>query len=293
MIREIMNKSVRPLIVAKISSDLIPDCFDGWEPILNDCFLLSWEAKENLAVYYQGEVVKPQEGSKFIGAYRDKGSISGILSRYLPFCYYKLNNKEEVANFTQMLSNLNKGFYVKEDENIVVFQLDIIADVSVGRDNVTALLGQSCLDLKANIERINLGFTQEELDNLDIEELLDSREWDHRVVIIDSVTKSIVHDFGECAILLEDYFWQPSHDNSLVAGEKEISFSYHQMKDGMAVLTPTLYKTFMSSIDFISLKEDMLLTGIEVQEMPDGLGLTPQGVTNNSSSVSNEDDLLA
>lgn len=290
MIREIMNKSVRPLMVAKISSDLIPDCFEGWEPILNDCFLLSWEAKENLAVYYQGEIVKPKEGSKFIGAYRDKGSISGVLSRYLPFCYYKLNNEEEVANFTQMLSNLNKGFYVKKDENIVVFQLDIIADVSVGRDNVTSLLGQSCLDLKANIEGINLGFTQEELDNLDIEELLDSREWDHRVVIIDSVTKSIVHDFGECAILLEDYFWQPSHDNSLVAGEKEISFSYHQMKDGMAVLTPSLYKLFMSSIDFESLKEDMLLTGIEVQEMPDGL--TPQGVTNTSSNY-DEDDLLA
>ena len=289
-IRETMNKSVRPMLVAKISSDLIPDCFDGWEPILNDCFLLSWEAKENLAVYYQGEVVKPEEGSKFIGAYRDKGSISGVLSRYLPFCYYKLENQEEVANFCELLTNLNKGYYVKEEENTVVFQLDIIADVSVGRDNVTALLGQSCLDLKANIEGIDLGFTQEELDNLDIEELLDSRQWDHKVVIVDSVTKSIVHDFGECAILLEDYFWQPSHDNSLVAGEKEISFSYHQMKDGMAVLTPTLYKTFMSSIDFMSLKEDMLLTGIEVQEMLDGLA-----VVNDYASVSNEDedDLLA
>lgn len=290
-IRETMNKSVRPMLVAKISSDLIPDCFDGWEPILNDCFLLSWEAKENLAVYYQGEVVKPEEGSKFIGAYRDKGSISGVLSRYLPFCYYKLENQEEVANFCELLTNLNKGYYVKEEENTVVFQLDIIADVSVGRDNVTALLGQSCLDLKANIEGIDLGFTQEELDNLDIEELLDSRQWDHKVVIVDSVTKSIVHDFGECAILLEDYFWQPSHDNSLVAGEKEISFSYHQMKDGMAVLTPTLYKTFMSSIDFMSLKEDMLLTGIEVQEMPDGLAVE----INDYASVLNEDedDLLA
>ena len=290
-IRETMNKSVRPMLVAKISSDLIPDCFDGWEPILNDCFLLSWEAKENLAVYYQGEVVKPEEGSKFIGAYRDKGSISGVLSRYLPFCYYKLENQEEVANFCELLTNLNKGYYVKEEENTVVFQLDIIADVSIGRDNVTALLGQSCLDLKANIEGIDLGFTQEELDNLDIEELLDSRQWDHKVVIVDSVTKSIVHDFGECAILLEDYFWQPSHDNSLVAGEKEISFSYHQMKDGMAVLTPTLYKTFMSSIDFMSLKEDMLLTGIEVQEMPDGLAVE----INDYASVSNEDedDLLA
>ena len=290
-IRETMNKSVRPMLVAKISSDLIPDCFDGWEPILNDCFLLSWEAKENLAVYYQGEVVKPEEGSKFIGAYRDKGSISGVLSRYLPFCYYKLENQEEVANFCELLTNLNKGYYVKEEENTVVFQLDIIADVSVGRDNVTALLGQSCLDLKANIEGIDLGFTQEELDNLDIEELLDSRQWDHKVVIVDSVTKSIVHDFGESAILLEDYFWQPSHDNSLVAGEKEISFSYHQMKDGMAVLTPTLYKTFMSSIDFMSLKEDMLLTGIEVQEMPDGLAVE----INDYASVSNEDedDLLA
>ena len=290
-IRETMNKSVRPMLVAKISSDLIPDCFDGWEPILNDCFLLSWEAKENLAVYYQGEVVKPEEGSKFIGAYRDKGSISGVLSRYLPFCYYKLENQEEVANFCELLTNLNKGYYVKEEENTVVFQLDIIADVSVGRDNVTALLGQSCLDLKANIEGIDLGFTQEELDNLDIEELLDSRQWDHKVVIVDSVTKSIVHDFGECAILLEDYFWQPSHDNSLVAGEKEISFSYHQMKDGMAVLTPTLYKIFMSSIDFMSLKEDMLLTGIEVQEMPDGLAVE----INDYASVLNEDedDLLA
>lgn len=285
-IREKMNATVRPLMVAKISSDLIPDCFDGWEPILNDCFLLSWEAKENLAVYFQGEVVKPEEGSKFIGAYRDKGSISGVLSRYLPFCYYKLNNKEEVANFTQMLSNINKGFYVKEEENTVVFQLDIIADVSVGRDNVTALLGQSCLDLKANIEGADLGYSQEELDNLDIEELLKSRQWDHRVVIIDSLTKSIVHDFGECAILLEDYFWQPSHDNSLVAGEKEISFSYHQMKDGMAVLTPTLYKTFMSSIDLVSLKEDMLLTGIEVQSVPEGL--SEEGI---NYSVSDEDEI--
>jgi hypothetical protein len=292
MIREIMNKSVRPMLVAKISSDLIPNCFDGWEPILNDCFLLSWEAKENLAVYYQGEVVKPQEGSKFIGAYRDKGSISGVLSRFLPFCYYRLNDKEEVANFCELLKNLNKGYYIKEEENTVIFQLDVIADVSVGRDNVTSLLGQSCLDLKANIEGIDLGFTQEELDNLDVEELLNNRSWDHRVVIIDSVTKSIVYDFGECAILLEDYFWQPSHDNSLVAGEKEISFSYHQMKDGMAVLTPTLYKTFMASIDFTSLKEDMLLTGIEVQEMPEGLA--PEGVTNISSvSNENEDDLLA
>ena len=202
-----------------------------------------------------------------------------------------MENQEEVANFCELLTNLNKGYYVKEEENTVVFQLDIIADVSVGRDNVTALLGQSCLDLKANIEGIDLGFTQEELDNLDIEELLDSRQWDHKVVIVDSVTKSIVHDFGECAILLEDYFWQPSHDNSLVAGEKEISFSYHQMKDGMAVLTPTLYKTFMSSIDFMSLKEDMLLTGIEVQEMPDGLAVE----INDYASVSNEDedDLLA
>lgn len=289
MIREILNKSVRPMMVAKISSDLIPDCYDGWEPILNDCFLLSWEAKENMAVYFQGEVVKPEEGSKFIGAYRDKGSISGVLSRYLPFCYYKLNNKEEVNNFTEMLGKLNKGFYIKEEDNTVVFQIDVIADVSTGRDNVTALLGQSCLDLKANIEGINLVFTQDELDQINIKELLSSREFDHRVVIIDSLTKRIVHDFGECAILLEDYFWQPSHDNSLVAGEKEISFSYHQMKDGMAVLTPTLYNLFMSSLNLSSIKEDMLLTGIETQELPD-VDNVKVVATNN---VINEDDFLA
>lgn len=293
--KEIMRDAIRPCLVAKIESDRIPTQFQNWYPILNDCFLIGEEAINNFATHYYDKengnhIVKPTSGSKFIGAYRDKGSITGCLKRYLPFCQYQLNNISEVNNFIDMLKSMNKEYKII-GENMIEFQLDIIADVSTGRDNVTPLILNSCLELTAIIEDRDIEISIQEINAINIIDVINSRKFDHVVIIRDMEQEGkIVYSFGEVGILLEDFFWQPSHDNKLCCGEKSISFNYHQAIDAMAVLTPSLYNVTIESLDYSSISADLILLGLEMSEtMEDIDPYTPMIVTENQLNYENEE----
>lgn len=292
--KDIMRDAIRPCLVAKIESDRIPTQFQNWYPILNDCFLIGEETINNFATNYYDKnngnhIVKPSSGSKFIGAYRDKGSITGCLKRYLPFCQYQLNNLTEVNNFTDMLKAMNKEYKII-GENMIEFQLDIIADVSTGRDNVTPLILNSCLELTAIIEDRDIEMSIKEINAINIIDVVNSRKFDHVVIIRDMEQEGkIVYSFGEVGILLEDFFWQPSHDNKLCCGEKEISFNYHQSIDAMAVLAPTLYDVTIESLNYASISEDIILLGLEMSEtMEDIEPYTNMIVTTNETSDNEE-----
>ena len=75
-----------------------------------------------------------------------------------------------------------------------------------------------------------------------------------------------MYDFGYTAVMLEDFFWQPKHDNSLHAKVTEVSVKYHQALDGIRIMVPTLHQAIKNSLDLKSIKEDMLLLGLTYNE---------------------------
>ena len=285
--REILNKSVAPMIVGKIDNNLIPEDIEGWEPILLDCFLINEETAERLVTEYKGELRIPSYGSKFIGAYRDKGSITGVLKRYVPVCDFELSNEEEVQNFCTMLQALRKDFEVIG--TTVRFELDIIAECSYGRDNVTALMLQSIFDFEANIKGEDIYLSYQEIDELEGKQIIKERGFNMQVRILDKETGKFVHDFGKVAILLEDYFWQPSHDNDTCEGTKNVAFTYNQALDAIAVLSPTLHGCIMKSIDKSKIKESMLCTGIHLQSI-DEKEILNNTIAKSSNILDNSDD---
>lgn len=256
--------SIRPMFVAKIESSALPLNIRGFFPTIDDCFVITEEAVRNMEVLFQGEPVQPSLGSKFIGESRDKGSITGIVKDNRVVCIYTLNNIEERDRLAELLTDLSKKHTIINDTTIE-FNIDIIADVSTGRDNVVPLLVNSAMNLTAVLEDRDIEMSIEEIQNLDIMSVISSRKFDHRVEVRDKEGK-VLHNFGEVAILLEDFFWQPSHDNKLSAGEKAISFSYPQARDAIAIISPTLYDCMLDSIDYKSIHEDMLCLGLDISE---------------------------
>ena len=274
--QEMLNNVLKTLWVAKINlnEDLSQELIDlELVPNTNDCFLISENTCTRMSAMFrrpgadEPTRIKPSCGSKFIGSFRDKGSITQVMKRYIPFVKYQCNNEIECERLIKALQEMRgeDTFYVCSD-NIVFFQIDIIANPSTGRDNVSALVLQSCIELEGIFEDTMKEFTLEEVVNMNVEEVIQRRKHQHEVVMFDKETGKIVYSFGEVPILLEDYFWQPKHDNSLYCLSKNFSCTYSQFKDGVELLMPSLYKALTNSIDYSSIHEYCVLLGMEFLE---------------------------
>ena len=274
--QQMLNNVLKTLFVAKINlnEDLPQELIDlELVPNTNDCFLISENTCSRMSAMFrrpgadEPTRIKPSCGSKFIGSFRDKGSITQVMKRYIPFVKYQCNNEIECERLIKALKEMRgeDTFYVCSD-NIVFFQIDIIANPSTGRDNVSALVLQSCIELEGIFEDTIKEFTLEEVVNMNVEEVIQRRKHQHEVVMFDKETGKIVYSFGEVPILLEDYFWQPKHDNSMYCMEKEFSCTYSQFKDGLETLTPYLYKALQNSLDYQSIHEHCILLGMEFKE---------------------------
>lgn len=259
----IKRDSIRPLFVAKIKSAELPLNIRGFYPTIDDCFLITKEAQKNLRVIVEDGTKVPTLGSKCIGAYRDKGSITGVVP-YEVITVFKTRNIMETERLEALLKSLNKAF-ARVDKTTVEFNIDIIADVATGRDNVIPLLLDSNMNLTSILEDRDIEMSLEEIANLDIEKTLAERDFAFEIQVRDE-NGEVLHSFKEVPVLLEDFFWQPSHDNSSVCGEKEISFSYPQARDAMTVICPTLYEVMQESLDRESIKEDMLCLGLDITD---------------------------
>lgn len=273
-----LNKVLKTLFVAKINlPEDLPKKLVELElyPNTNDCFMLSKETADRMSVFFKKpgkeelSRMKPSCGSKLIGSFRDKGSVTGIMDRYVPMVVYKCNNKQEMENLIVALKEMrgnNAYFKIISETNSVIFPIDIIANPSTARDNVSALVLQSCIELEGIFEGTTKEYTLEEIVNMNVEEVITKRKHEHQVFMFDVFTSTIVYDFGEVPILLEDFFWQPKHDNSLYCQEKLFSCNYHQFIDGLNTVIPELYKSMINSLDYVNIKEHCMLLGMELQE---------------------------
>ena len=61
----------------------------------------------------------------------------------------------------------------------------MIANPSTGRDNVAALVTQSCMEQKCILEGTEIRMTPEEVGAIDVKELVNSGNFDQRVVLYD------------------------------------------------------------------------------------------------------------
>lgn len=273
---KMLNGVLKSLFVAKINlPEFLPEKLVKLElyPNTNDCFLVSQNTCDRMSAMFRrpGETeltrIKPSCGSKMIGAFRDKGSITQVMDRFIPFVKYECKSELEVERLIKALEEMRgeDTFYI-QDKNTLFFQIDVIANPSTGRDNVSALVLQSCIELEGIFEDTIKEFTLEEVVNMNVEEVIQRRKHQHEVVMFDKETGKIVYSFGEVPILLEDYFWQPKHDNSMYCMEKEFSCTYSQFKDGLETLTPYLYKALQNSLDYQSIHEHCILLGMEFKE---------------------------
>lgn len=274
--QEMLNNVLKTLWVAKINlnEDLPQELIDlDLVPNTNDCFLISENTCNRMSAMFrrpganEPTRIKPNCGSKFIGSFRDKGSITQVMKRYIPFVKYECNNEIECERLINALQEMRgeDTFYV-HTENVVFFQIDIIANPSTGRDNVSALVLQSCIELEGIFEDTVKEFTLEEVVNMNVEEVIQRRKHQHEVLMFDTVERRFVYNFGEVPILLEDFFWQPKHDNSLYCMEKEFSCAYSQFKDGLQTLVPSLYKAMNNSLDYENIHEHCILLGMQLRE---------------------------
>lgn len=276
--QEMLNKVLRSLFVAKINlpEDLPQELVDlELFPNTNDCFLIHEETCNRMEVAFRKpkEVdltyMKPSCGSKLIGSFRDKGSITGIMKRYIPVVAYSVNNKIEAERLISALKQMrgeNTFFRFDEKHMQVLFPVDIIANPSTERDNVSALILQSCIEIEGILEDTIKEYTLEEIVNMNVEEVIKRRKHEHQVFMLDVMDNSIVYDFGEVPILLEDFFWQPKHDNSLYCQEKEFSCNYHQFIDGLQTIIPEVYNSMINSLDYEAIHEYALLLGMKYSE---------------------------
>ena len=272
-----LNKIMKTLWVAKIDlkEELPKELVDlDIFPNVNDCFLLNNHTAERMLSVFKmpGEdemtYIAPDNGSKFIGSFRDKGSITRCLRRYIPVVEYRTGTSEEASRLIEALKQMRgeDTWYSVTPYGNIVFELDIIANPSTGRDNVAALVTQSCMEQKCILEGTEIRMTPEEVGAIDVKELVNSGDFDQRVVLYDSFENKVVYDFGYTAVMLEDFFWQPKHDNSLHAKITEVSVKYHQALDGIRIMVPTLHQAIKNSLDLKSIKEDMLLLGLTYNE---------------------------
>lgn len=302
MKQENLNAVLKTLFVAKINlnEDLPEELVNiGLVPNTNDCFIVSENTCKRMEVRFRKPketeltAIRPSAGSKMIGTFRDKGSITKVMKRFTPYVKYVCKDKTEADRLVKALIEMRGeelAEYVQED-NVVLFQIDVIANPSTGRDNVSALVLQSCLELEGILEDKPQEYTLQEVVNMDVKEVIQRRKHQHEVIIHDSECDKFVYSFGEVPILLEDFFWQPKHDNSLYCMEKQLSCTYSQFKDGLELLIPHLYKSMQNSLDYQSIHEHCLLLGMEFLENNYSNEIVEEEIAERES-VATEEDML-
>ena len=207
-------------------------------------------------------------GSKMIGSYRDKGSITGIVEdKYMIMCAMVFDKETERDNFCNFLKTIKTEHYVytnkSGDKWQVAFEPDVIAGTSTSRDNVNALLIDGLMELDCIIENKEVSMSIEELSSVTIENLADIRKRDWELFIVEKETMKKVHNFGEHLVIFEYFFWQPMHDNNSYISKKKINCLYHQSVDGFQIYMPSVYEAIQNSVDYNSVKEDMLCLGVD------------------------------
>ena len=280
---KIKNSCLRTMFVAKIG---IPAMFKdkrkaegfrklGLLPNTNDCFIISDLGQELLRTYFRKPGTKelieylPSAGAKLIGDKRDKGSITSIMKDYIPVVDYVCRNEAEADNLEKALKEIRGEFhYTIRNKNVVTFKVDVIANPSVGRDNVTALALQSCKEISNMLAGTKEVMTVEEASKINVKELVRSRQFNHSVRIVDvSDWNNTILKFNNVPIMMEDFFVQPQHDNQFYNKERDnVSLNYHQVIDGMKCLLPSLYYSMLESINYARIKEYMLCLGVEYIE---------------------------
>lgn len=264
--------------VAKVNLEILSreEIELGLYPNINDCFMISEDFSNRMEVNFRKPKetdftsMKPIEGDKLIGAFRDKGSVTGVMKRYIPVVDFKVRTVKEGERLITALKEIrgeNTPYKFFEDRLIVSFPIDIIANPSTGRDNVSALMLQSAMELKAILEGIEVAVDNlEEVGRMNLEEILEEREQSHVVNMLDITTGEIVYSFGEVPVLIEDFFWQPKHSNSIYCKEKYVSLNYHQAIDGMQILLSSLHKAMLNSLDYDRIKEHIMVLGLDIVE---------------------------
>ncbi|MGL5714370.1 MAG: hypothetical protein ACRCYT_04805 [Cetobacterium sp.] len=282
MSTNLQNTAVRTALVAKI--DLGP--FLDWKLAnlglvsnLNDCFLISEEFSNNCATYFKVPssyvekyketmdangiiVVSPIAGDKMIGNNRDKGCVTKVMDQFKPVIKFEFGDSVVAQRFQTFSNELGKTVFDITPTGFSVFA-DVLANPSTGRDNVGALVLNSLLEWVAIAEDIEMVLSPEEVLNIDIMDLAKGYPCSHEVVLVNS-NMDEVHSFGHLPIMIEDFFWQPQHGNRFSIKEKTVSMSYNQARDAVKVLCPTLGQVMLETADFNSIKEDMLLLGLNL-----------------------------
>ena len=263
--QEKINKVILPSLVVK--ADLFDEKLEryGIYPNAEDSFIVTnGFVSRSVSRISELEERAISLGSKMIGSYRDKGSVTGIVQGdYRLLCDFQLENLDEVNNFVNFLDELNKPCFIDKKNFIVTFEPDVVAGSSVLRDNVNALLIDGLTELDCIIENKEITMTCEELSSVKVENLAEIRKRDHRIYIVNKNSRVVVEELGEHLVIFENYFWQPMHDNSEYIKAKKINCLYHQAVDGFQVYAPSLYKAIMNSSDKESILEDMLCLGMK------------------------------
>ena len=262
-----------PCIVAKLSLenltedlinfDLVPNSLDSG--IISSLSTKKFRTTFKLPKRYSDdyETICPMEGDKMYGSYRDKMSITKVAQRYVPFVIYKFKNKVEVDNFSKFLDEIGNDYFVAT-KNRLFIQVDFINNESTDRDNVGAIMLDSCLMFESIVEDKDIVLSTDEFKNYDLNSLAKKRKWHQRLVLVDLDTKKVVHNFGEVPILIEEFFWQPQHSNRYNSGFRNCEFKYSQALDGIKTLVPALHETIIASTDYSLLKEELLILGMDM-----------------------------
>lgn len=280
---KVKNSCLRTMFVAKIG---IPAMFKdkrkveefrklGLLPNVNDCFIFSDLGVELLRTYFRKPGTQevdhyvPGAGAKCIGIGRDKGSITSVMREYVPVVDYVCNNEFEADNLEKALQEIRgESHYTVRKGNTVTFELDAIANPSIGRDNVAELTLQSCKEISNMLDGTKEVMSVEEAAKIDVKALVRSRQFNHTVRIVDAYDwDNTVKTFNNIPIMMEDFFVQPQHDNQFYNKERDnVSLNYHQVIDGMKCLLPSLYYSMLESLDYARIKEYMLCLGVEYIE---------------------------
>ena len=264
-LQERINNVVLPSLVVKC--DLFDEKLEkyGIYPNAEESFIISGEfVKRSLSKISANEEREIALGSKMIGSYRDKGSVTGIVDGiYKLQCDFILQDDTEVTNFCNFLDCLNKKY--KINKTTVTFEPDVIAGTSTSRDNVNALLIDGLTELDCIIDDTEITMSTEELKDIKIEDLASVRQRDFRLYIVDmsEVTAKVVEELGTHLVIFENYFWQPNDDNATYISEKYVNCLYHQAVDGFQVYAPNLYNAIKKSTNKQSILEDMLCLGLD------------------------------
>lgn len=264
-LQERINNVILPSLVVKC--DLFDEKLEkyGIYPNAEDSFIISGEfVKRSLSKISATEEREIALGSKMIGSYRDKGSVTGIVDGiYKLQCDFILQDDSEVTNFCNFLDCLNKKY--KINGTIVTFEPDVIAGTSTSRDNVNALLIDGLTELDCIIDDTEITMSTEELKDIKIEDLASVRQRDFRLYIVDNseVPTKVVEELGTHLVIFENYFWQPMHDNTTYISEKYVNCLYHQAVDGFQVYAPNLYDAIKRSTNKQSILEDMICLGLD------------------------------